>query len=114
VWFAGDTDLFPGMADIAEAGLDAALVPVGGWGPTLHSRHHLDAAAAAEALRRVKAGWAVPVHYGTMWPIGMHRIRAHMFHEPGREFARLAERTAPDTRVRVLAQGETLTIGPTA
>ncbi len=111
-WFAGDTGLFDEMIDLAP--LDLALIPVGGWGPTLGSHGHLDAAAAAEALRRVKAGWAVPVHYGTLWPIGMNRIRAHMFHEPGREFARLAERTAPDTRVRVLAQGGTLTIGPTA
>jgi L-ascorbate metabolism protein UlaG (beta-lactamase superfamily) len=111
-WFAGDTGLFDEMTDLAP--LDLALIPVGGWGPTLASHGHLDAADAAEALRRVKAGWAVPVHYGTMWPIGMNRIRAHMFHEPGREFARLAVRTAPDTQVRVLAQGEALTVGPAA
>ena len=52
----------------------------------------------------------MPVHYGTLWPIGMTRIRPHMFHEPGQEFARLAERTAPDSRVRVLEHGETLTL----
>jgi L-ascorbate metabolism protein UlaG (beta-lactamase superfamily) len=108
-WYAGDTGLFDEMNDLAP--LDLALIPVGGWGPTLGSHGHLDAADAAEALRRVKAGWAVPVHYGTFWPIGMNRVRAHMFSEPGREFARLAEHTAPDTRVRVLAQGETLTVG---
>lgn len=107
-WYAGDTGLFDEMSDLAP--LDLALIPVGGWGPTLGSHGHLDAAAAAEALRRVKAGWAVPVHYGTFWPIGMARIRAHMFHEPGETFARLAARTAPDTHVRVLAHGETLTV----
>jgi L-ascorbate metabolism protein UlaG (beta-lactamase superfamily) len=111
-WYAGDTGLFDGMSALGP--LDLALIPVGGWGPTLGAHGHLDATAAAEALRRVKATWAVPVHYGTFWPIGMSRIRAHMFHEPGRQFARLAERTAPDTRVRVLAQGETLTIEATA
>jgi L-ascorbate metabolism protein UlaG (beta-lactamase superfamily) len=108
-WYAGDTGLFDEMIDLAP--LDLALIPVGGWGPTLGSHGHLDAADAAEALRRVKAGWAVPVHYGTLWPMGMARVRAHMFHEPGREFARLAERSAPDTRVRVLGHGETLTVG---
>ena len=108
-WYAGDTGLFDEMNDLAP--LDLALIPVGGWGPTLGSHGHLNAAAAAEALRRVKAAWAVPVHYGTLWPIGMARVRSHMFHEPGRQFARLAERAAPDTRVRVLAPGETLTIG---
>jgi L-ascorbate metabolism protein UlaG (beta-lactamase superfamily) len=111
-WYAGDTGLFDEMSDLTP--IDLALVPVGGWGPTLGSHGHLDAAAAAEAVRRVKAGWAVPVHYGTFWPIGMAGIRAHMFHEPGREFARRAERTSPDTRVRVLGHGETLTVGHTA
>jgi L-ascorbate metabolism protein UlaG (beta-lactamase superfamily) len=108
-WYAGDTGLFDEMTDLAP--LDLALIPVGGWGPTLGSHGHLDPVAGAEALRRVKAGWAVPVHYGTLWPIGLARFRAHMFHEPGEQFARLAERTAPDTHVRVLAPGETLTVG---
>jgi L-ascorbate metabolism protein UlaG (beta-lactamase superfamily) len=108
-WFAGDTGLFDEMTELAP--IDLALIPVGGWGPTLGAHGHLDAADAAEAVRRAKAGWAVPVHYGTFWPVGMGRVRPHMFHEPGREFARLAERTAPDTHVRVLGQGQTLTVG---
>ncbi|NMO51149.1 MBL fold metallo-hydrolase [Actinoplanes sp. TBRC 11911] len=111
-WYAGDTGLFNEMTDLAP--IDLALIPVGGWGPTLGAHGHLDAAAAAEAVRRAKASWAVPVHYGTFWPIGMHRIRTHMFSEPGRRFAELAERSAPDTQVRVLAHGETLTIGKPA
>jgi L-ascorbate metabolism protein UlaG (beta-lactamase superfamily) len=111
-WYAGDTGLFDEMADLAP--LDLALIPVGGWGPTLGAHGHLDAADAAEALRRVKAAWAVPVHYGTLWPIGLGRVRSHMFHEPGRRFAEQAAHVAADTRVRVLGHGETLTIGPTA
>ena len=106
-WYAGDTGLFDEMGEIGP--LDLALVPVGGWGPTLASHGHLDAADGAEALRRVKSAWAVPIHYGTLWPIGMARVRSHMFEQPGRRFAELAARAAPDTRVRVLAQGETLT-----
>ncbi len=108
-WFAGDTGLFDEMNDLAP--LDLALIPVGGWGPTLGSEFHLDAADGAEALRRSKASWAVPVHYGTLWPIGMGRVRSHMFRDPGSEFARFALQKAPDSQVRVLAQGETLTIG---
>lgn len=111
-WFAGDTGLFDEMTAIGP--LDLALIPVGGWGPTLAPHGHLDAAAAAEAVRRVRAAWAVPVHYGTLWPIGMGRIRSRMFAEPGRRFAELAAQTSPDTRVRVLAQGETLTVGRAA
>jgi len=111
-WYAGDTGLFDEMNALAP--LDLALLPVGGWGPTLNARGHLDPDDAAEALRRVKASWAVPVHYGTFWPIGMGRVRPHLFRGPGEQFARLAARTAPDTQVRVLVHGETLTIGPGA
>ena len=34
VYFAGDTDLHPSMADLAP-GLDVALLPIWGWGPSL-------------------------------------------------------------------------------
>jgi L-ascorbate metabolism protein UlaG (beta-lactamase superfamily) len=109
-WYAGDTGLFAEMTGIGP--LDLALIPVGGWGPTLGSAGHLDAAAGAEALRRVEASWAVPVHYGTFWPVGLGRVRQHMFHEPGPAFARHAAALAPDSRVRVLGHGETLSLGP--
>ena len=109
-WYAGDTGLFDEMSDLGP--LDLALIPVGGWGPTLHAHEHLDPGQAAEALRRVKAAWSVPVHYGTFWPVGMGRVRQHMFDRPGPEFARLAAGTAPDSQVRVLRHGETLTIRP--
>ena len=111
-WYGGDTGLFDGMSQLGP--LDLALIPVGGWGPTLDSHGHLDATEGAEALRRVKAAWAVPVHYGTFWPLGRSRVRPRMFAEPGREFARRAATAAPDTQVRVLAHGETLTIEPAA
>lgn len=108
-WFAGDTGLFAGMAELPP--LDLALVPVGGWGPTLGAGH-LDPAAAAEAVRRAAPRWAVPVHYGTFWPVGLGRIRPHLFAAPGQSFAGHAATTAPQTRVRVLAHGESLTVGP--
>lgn len=110
-WFGGDTGLFDGMKEFAP--LDLALIPVGGWGPTLSAHEHLNAVTAAEALRWLQADWAVPVHYGTFWPIGMERLRLHMFREPGARFAEEAARVAPDTKVRVLTQGETLTFDAT-
>jgi hypothetical protein len=73
----------------------------------------MDAAAGAEALRRVKASWAVPVHYGTFWPVGLGRVRQRMFRDPGTDFARYAATVAPDSQVRVLAHGQTLTVGRT-
>ncbi|WBB68495.1 MBL fold metallo-hydrolase [Micromonospora sp. WMMD812] len=108
-WFAGDTGLFDEMAKLGP--LDLALVPVGGWGPTL-GPGHLDPADAAEAVRRAAAAWAVPVHFGTFWPIGCDRIRPDRFLRPGDDFARHARAVAPGTRVRVLRPGESFAMRP--
>jgi L-ascorbate metabolism protein UlaG (beta-lactamase superfamily) len=109
-WYAGDTGLFDEMTEIGP--LDLALIPVGGWGPTLGSHHHLDAADGAEALRRVKSGWAVPIHYGTLWPIGCDTLRSDLFLPPGHSFSDLAALSSPGTAVHVLHPGESLTITP--
>ncbi|MEV5608697.1 MBL fold metallo-hydrolase [Streptomyces sp. NPDC052225] len=105
-YFAGDTGLFDGMAD-AVGEVDVALLPVGGWGPYL-GPHHLDAARAAEALARIAPRSAVPVHYGTYWPIGMDAVRPHEFHTPGEEFVRQAALRAPKVAVYRLAHGESV------
>jgi len=105
-YFAGDTGLFDGMAE-AVGPVDAALLPVGGWGPGLGAGH-LDPRRAAQALARLAPRMAVPVHYGTYWPIGMDAVRPHEFHSPGDEFARLAGLLAPAVRVHRLAHGESV------
>ncbi|WP_329103468.1 MBL fold metallo-hydrolase [Micromonospora sp. NBC_01699] len=107
-WFAGDTGLFAGMADLGP--LDLALIPVGGWGPTL-GLGHLDPVRAAEAVRLTTPRYAVPVHFGTFWPAGL-AFRRGMFHEPGRRFVDHVAGTAPGTRVTELQPGETLTVEP--
>ena len=72
VYFAGDTDMFPGMADLGP--IDLALIPVWGWGPTLGRGLHLDPLRAAEALRLIRPRAAVPIHWGTYWPHAMGRV----------------------------------------
>lgn len=105
-YFAGDTGLFESMAE--EVGpVDVALLPVGGWGPYL-GEGHLDAGRAAQALARLMPRSAVPVHYGTYWPIGMDAVRPHEFHAPGDEFARLAAERAPEVAVHLLSHGESV------
>jgi L-ascorbate metabolism protein UlaG (beta-lactamase superfamily) len=110
-YFAGDTGLFDSMAE--EVGpVDAALLPVGGWGPKLGDGH-MNARRAAQALARLRAPMAVPVHYGTYWPIGLDAVRPHEFHSPGDEFVRLAARAAPASAVRRLEHGESLRLEAT-
>ncbi|MFG2292539.1 MBL fold metallo-hydrolase [Streptomyces sp. NPDC048603] len=107
-YFAGDTGLFPAMAE--EVGpVDVALLPVGGWGPYL-GPGHLDAARAADALAALAPAAAVPVHYGTYWPIGMDAVRPHEFHAPGEEFVRHAARLAPKVAVRLPGHGERVSV----
>lgn len=106
VYFAGDTDVFPEMTRLAEA-LDAALVPVWGWGPTL-GPGHLDPRAAAAALRLLHPRLAIPIHWGTLFPIGLDRLggKGGLLSDPPHEFAREAARLAPQVEVRVLQPGE--------
>ncbi|MER7044782.1 MBL fold metallo-hydrolase [Streptomyces jumonjinensis] len=109
-YFAGDTGLFDAMADVVGQ-VDVALLPVGGWGPYL-GPGHLDAGRAAQALAALAPHRAIPVHYGTYWPIGMDGVRPHEFYSPGDEFVRQAARLAPGVSVHRLGHGERL--GPEA
>jgi L-ascorbate metabolism protein UlaG (beta-lactamase superfamily) len=103
VYFAGDTDLFDGMSDLAPA-IDVALVPVAGWGPRLPPGH-LDPAAAAEAVRRLRPRAAVPIHWGTLKPV--YRRTPYSADAPEQFAARVAE-VAPGVEVRILQVGESL------
>ncbi len=104
VYFAGDTDLFEGMAELGE--LDLALLPVWGWGPTL-GPGHLDPEAAARALTLLRPRAAVPIHWGTLFPRVIND-RAGRLSDPPHEFREAAERLAPEVDVRVLLPGEAM------
>jgi L-ascorbate metabolism protein UlaG (beta-lactamase superfamily) len=109
LYFAGDTDLFDGMADLAP-GLDLALLPVWGWGPTL-GPGHMDPGRAAEAAALLAPRTAVPIHWGTFFPAGMARHRPRVMTEPPREFAARLADLAPAVAVAVLEPGEALDLG---
>jgi L-ascorbate metabolism protein UlaG (beta-lactamase superfamily) len=102
VYFAGDTDLFDGMAQIGAGGLDVALLPISGWGPRLPAGH-LDPERAAEATRLLAPRTVIPIHWGTYLRAGMRRVDLQA---PARAFAEAVARTAPDCEAVVLAPGE--------
>jgi L-ascorbate metabolism protein UlaG (beta-lactamase superfamily) len=109
VYFPGDTGLYAGMASLAPA-LDVALLPIWGWGPSLGSGH-LDPRAAAEAAALLRPRIAVPIHWGTYYPVqATRRERPAFLSEPPREFARAAAELAPDVDVRVLDVGGELAL----
>ena len=103
IYFAGDTDLFDGMRELA-GGLDLALLPVWGWGTSL-GEGHLNPERAARAAARLEPRFAVPIHWGTFFPYGFAGRHGHLLHDPPREFARHCERLAPDVEARVLEPG---------
>ncbi|MET3805955.1 L-ascorbate metabolism protein UlaG (beta-lactamase superfamily) [Nakamurella sp. UYEF19] len=107
-YFAGDTDLYPEMAE--EVGeIDLALLPVGGWGPGL-GPGHLNASRAAEAAYLLGAADVVPIHFGTLWPVGMDRVRPEEFNSPGENFVAAVRRSAPAVRAHLLVPGQTVRI----
>ncbi len=109
VYFAGDTELFDGMAELAPKAasrLDIALLPVAGWGPTL-GPGHMDPLDAARAVCLLRPRIAIPMHWGTLLPIASARRHKATLGDPPRLFARHVARMAPDVEVCILAPGQT-------
>lgn len=109
IYFAGDTALYPQMADIAD--LDVALVPVWGWGPNLRGGH-MDPRMAADAVALLRPRLAVPIHWGTFWPKALGLVRPDRLRMPGLEFQTAAAGTAPKVRTQVLEPGGRLSLPP--
>jgi L-ascorbate metabolism protein UlaG (beta-lactamase superfamily) len=109
VYYPGDTRLFPEMAAFAGENLDLALLPVWGWGPH-RGRMHMGPKEAAQALKLLQPRLAVPIHWGTFIPWGLHRLKPAFCYYPPIEFAGFAKRIAPNVEVRILLPGERLTI----
>jgi L-ascorbate metabolism protein UlaG (beta-lactamase superfamily) len=104
VYFAGDTDLFPEMDDLGGRHLDVALVPVWGWGPNL-GPGHLDPARAAEATRRLRPKFAVPIHWGTLHPYGIGRWMRDQLVDPPHTYAKVAADLGLPTRILLTQPG---------
>jgi L-ascorbate metabolism protein UlaG (beta-lactamase superfamily) len=109
VYFAGDTDLFPELAELASEELDVALLPVAGWGPRLGAGH-LDPHRAAEAVRLIEPRLAVPIHWGLLSPVGVARFNPRYLSGPGDTFAGAVAELAPAVEVRILHPGESLEV----
>ena len=106
VYFGGDTELFDGMARLAGR-IGVALLGIWGWGPSL-GPGHMDPGQAAQALTMLRPAMVVPIHWGTLFPIGLSRFRGQTLVRPPLAFARAASHTAPDVQVRILRPNEGL------
>jgi L-ascorbate metabolism protein UlaG (beta-lactamase superfamily) len=106
LYFAGDTDLFEGMKELAGK-LDVAFLPIAGWGTTLHAGH-LDPRRAAQAAAIMRPRIAVPIHWGTLLMLGLARRRPELLRDPPREFEAQLAALAPEVEGKILAPGEAL------
>lgn len=102
VYFPGDTDLHPAMADLPAC--DVALLPIWGWGPTL-GPGHLDPHRAAQAANVLRAAKVLPVHWGTFAPLGMGGRGSSWLGRPRQQFAHALAQHAPDTQLLDVSPG---------
>jgi L-ascorbate metabolism protein UlaG (beta-lactamase superfamily) len=103
IYFAGDTDYFPAMEGLGP--LDLALLPIWGWGPNI-GEGHLDPEGAARAAAALSPRLAVPIHWGTLYPFGLRRLRSAPLRKPAVRFAASLGELAPQVEARVLSPGE--------
>jgi len=104
VYFAGDTDVFDEMAALAP--VDVALLPIWGWGPSM-GPGHMDPIRAAQAASLLGARLAIPIHWGTYYPIHLGvRGRPAFLDTPPELFREALLEYSPATELRVLRPGE--------
>jgi len=106
VYFAGDTDVFDGMT--AFAGVDAALLPVSGWGPRLPAGH-MGPDEATRAVGLIEPKVAIPIHWGTYERIAMRADPARG--RRARQFVDQVSAVSPSVRAELLEPGSSLELG---
>jgi L-ascorbate metabolism protein UlaG (beta-lactamase superfamily) len=106
IYYAGDTELFPEMLYLAES-LDIALLPVWGWGPTLGSGH-MNPRQAAQSLEMLSPEIAIPIHWGTYFPIGLKWLMPKLLSDPPLAFSTFARTLAPQVKIRIMSPGENI------
>ena len=109
IYFPGDTDVFPQMAELAKENIDLALMPIWGWGPTLGAGH-LDPKSAAEAVALLRPRCVIPIHWGSFRPLGPIWEMFTYLRVPGPKFTYYVKQMAPSTRVKFLEPGQTFTL----
>ena len=111
LYFAGDTGLFDGLADLS-GGIDVALLPIWGWGLRLPD-DHLSPMTAAQALQLLRPRIAIPIHWGTFLPLGAAWLYGRYLTDPPQDFLRYCGEYAPEVRAVLLQPGESITLAET-
>ena len=109
LYFAGDTGLFAGMADLWDD-LDVALLPIAGLGPWMPEFKHLSPRHAVRAAQLLRPRLVIPIHWGTYHLPGtvLMRMRPDVHRRAPYVFVREAVALEPEIRTVLLDPGESL------
>ena len=112
IWFAGDTSVYPEMAELprlAGGTLDVALLPIAGWGPRL-SAGHMGPSQAVDACELVRPQAVLPIHYGTLHPPGFGFASLEWMQRPLVEFEQELSARCPEVTLLRAGLGESVTV----
>lgn len=105
VYHSGDTAYFGGFREIGRRlAPEIALLPIGAYFPDSYRAVHTSPEEALRAFRDLGADVMVPMHFGTF------RLGREPMEEPPVRLMVEAQRMGVADRVRVLTEGERLTI----
>lgn len=109
LYHSGDTAYFGGFREIGRRlAPQVALLPIGAYFPDSYRAVHTSPEEALQAFQDLgTAGTMIPMHFGT-FPLGREPID-----EPPVRLRAAAQRAGIASRVRVLAEGETLRVAAT-
>jgi L-ascorbate metabolism protein UlaG (beta-lactamase superfamily) len=66
----------------------------------------MDPQRAAEACQLLAPRLAIPIHWGTLYPLALHHFSSTFLTQPPQMFVQFMLRTAPQVQVRVLQPGQ--------
>jgi L-ascorbate metabolism protein UlaG (beta-lactamase superfamily) len=64
--------------------------------------------SAVEALHLIQPRVAIPIHWGSLVPLGLHARTWSYLTRPPLDFVALSRQQTPDVRVEVLQPGDSL------
>jgi L-ascorbate metabolism protein UlaG (beta-lactamase superfamily) len=103
VFHCGDSAWFEGFGEIGNRGrIDAALLPIGAYEAPTGRDVHMNPEEALRAFEALGASLMVPMHYGSF------RLGFEPLEEPPDRLLGHARSLGIDSKVKILAEGETL------
>ena len=107
VYHSGDTAYFDAFPEIGRRlKPDVALLPIGAYYPDSYRAVHTSPEEALQIFLELGANTMVPMHFGTF------RLGREPMEEPPVRLVAAAIEHRVEERVRILAEGETLLLGP--